>query len=266
MSDKIDFSFAFDLAAKQPDSAQAPELICIHPLEIQPLDGQQSLAVSLRNGKSSVIPNFLAGPLQGLSVFRKLEEQVQQLLPQLGNQISQQQLTESLRSLLAAGLFQSSRSLCASINSGSEAPAQLAASRVFILTCDRLPAAERLVASIFDNADLSQHEALYLLDDSRDSAALQGNRALLDKYQQRSPIPLRYFGPQEKRAYLERLCEQLPGAASNIRFLLDREYWSGQKTYGVSRNWALVLSAGYRCLMLDDDVLCEALYPPYQKD
>ena len=31
MSDKIDFSFAFDLAAKQPDSAQAPELICIHP-------------------------------------------------------------------------------------------------------------------------------------------------------------------------------------------------------------------------------------------
>ena len=47
-----------------------------------------------------------------------------------------------------------------------------------------------------------------------------------------------------------------------MRFLLQRDEWDGLPTYGISRSFALLLSVGARAVILDDDIVCEAIRSP----
>jgi len=49
---------------------------------------------------------------------------------------------------------------------------------------------------------------------------------------------------------------------TSIDFLLARSYWGTAPTYGLARNLALLLSVNYRALVMDDDILPQALTPP----
>ncbi|MEM1113202.1 MAG: hypothetical protein AAGI11_14920 [Pseudomonadota bacterium] len=174
-------------------------------------------------------------------------------------------LLQTLPQLEAAGLVTSSDDLCSRFNATVREPKSPSQARLFILTCDRKGTVNRLLRSILAIEELGGFEALYLLDDSRDQARAEDNRQVLETFTDKIPLPLRYFGALEKSEMLEELRGRLPENPEALHYLLDTAKWSGHCTYGLSRNWALLLSAGRRCLMLDDDVLCEAYYPPYAR-
>lgn len=272
MSDDISISYSFNLEPPGPagsppqkersEAAAPPELVALHDCDTRELSSELLLLVSKLNGRSFPVSKRLAAALQFCREYRSVGEHVELIQSRLAEKENPAVLAQLLQALGQAGLLSTSSEVCARINpaAGAAAP-QLAPTRLFIITCDRPDAVQRLLDSILHNADLALHDSLYLIDDSRNPAQAERNRKLLATSAGRSPIPMIYFGAAEQGRFIDSLAERLPEFEDEIRFLVDRRQWSHHPTYGLSRSWALLLSVGYRCLMLDDDVLCEAYGP-----
>ena len=133
---------------------------------------------------------------------------------------------------------------------------------MFIITCDRPAAVERLLESMLAACTLTHHDQLFLIDDSRDSGNALRNQQLVAKFNCDSAKAMHYVGATAASQLLAQLLIALPEQEQGLRFLLDRQRWAGQPSYGLSRNLALLLSVGYRALVLDDDIVCRAVRPP----
>jgi len=143
-----------------------------------------------------------------------------------------------------------------------ESSRNLPPTRVFVTTCDRPGALERLLQSLRQVKQLAQHDNLFVVDDSRDSDNRDANRELVGSFNRTSAREIHYIGPSEQKALLEGLIVRLPQCERDIRFLLDAQVWQDFATYGRARNLCLMFSVGYRTLMLDDDVLLESILSP----
>ncbi|MEP1470471.1 MAG: hypothetical protein ABJK20_05975 [Halieaceae bacterium] len=266
MSNHVSFSYTNESSASGP-AQNATLLFCVHPFEVMPLNEKTSLLVSRLTGKSFPVAVHLIPILQQIDAFRTLVSHHNRMPGHIQEILGLQALKELILALIQSGIATSSADLISGFKEAPELPAsEPASNRIFLLTCDREEELERLLTSIFLNADLSLHEGLYLLDDSRNPEIAARNKALLIKYQSTCPVPIHYFGEVEKKEFMQRLIDAEPESELAVRQLLDRSQWQGRKTYGLSRNWALVLSAGHRCIMVDDDVLCEAFYPALTED
>jgi hypothetical protein len=167
-----------------------------------------------------------------------------------------------LDSAVAAGILLSAQDTAARLGTNAT-PVRLAPTRVFIITCDRPAAVERLLDSLLGAGELSRHERLVLVDDSRREDNIRRNRELVAAFNRGSAKAMQYFGAQAASELLSRLLRAMPDQAVGLRFLLGRARWAGQPTYGLVRNLCLLLSVGCRALILDDDILCRAIQPPH---
>ncbi|MBK6740413.1 MAG: hypothetical protein IPG64_22525 [Haliea sp.] len=215
----------------------------------------------------TVVTRDVAIALAHCKTFRTLRGHAEYLtsyMPELGGDVDG--VLRVMRAVRDAGLLTAADDCIALARSSADNPAKPAASRVFIITCDRPAAVERLLESMLLGADIGRHESLYLIDDSRDAANAAANRELVNTFNLSSPKNIRYFGETEREILISTLIENVPHAASSVRFLLDRAHWEGQKTFGISRTLCLLLSTGYRAIMLDDDVLCTAIDSPFARN
>lgn len=211
-------------------------------------------------------PSVAAG-LQHCRRFRTLEQHTEVLtsrVPELAGQ--QADVMNVLGMVREAGLLVTAESVCDKLNADVPAPVDLPPSRVFVLTCDRPAAVERLLESMLRAGNLSHHEALFLIDDSRDPGNAARNRDLVENFNLTSPRDLHYFGEAEARSFMASLIDALPDSEEAIRFLIDRKRWAAEKTYGLARNLCLLLSVGKRAILMDDDVLCVAMRPPHRSE
>ncbi|TGD72474.1 hypothetical protein E4634_13145 [Mangrovimicrobium sediminis] len=219
------------------------------------------------SGQQLLVAPPVAQSMRMCRSFRTLEEHTGILttsVPELAGQ--QADVMGVLGMLRDAGFMTSAESACARLNAAQAAPVDLPATRVFVITCDRPAAVERLLESMLRTGKLSRHDALYLIDDSRDAGNAQANQAAVEKFNLTSARDMHYFGAEQTRQFMQSLIAANPAAEEAIRFLIDRERWSGAKTYGLARNLCLLLSVGYRAIVLDDDVLCSAHAAPHSAE
>jgi hypothetical protein len=208
----------------------------------------------------------VAHAMQRCRKFRTLENHADVLvssIPELAGQ--QADVMNVLNMLKDAGLLVTADSVCERLNAQVAAPVDLPPTRVFIITCDRPTAVERLLESMLRTGNLTRHESLFLIDDSRDPANADQNRDALERFNLTSPRDMHYFGADEARKFMDALIEERPDQKNGIRFLIDREKWAEHKTYGVARNLSLLLSVGCRAIVMDDDVICNAFQSPHKK-
>ncbi|MEO0435756.1 MAG: hypothetical protein AAF098_02490 [Pseudomonadota bacterium] len=143
----------------------------------------------------------------------------------------------------------------------ADVPVELAPTRVFVITCDRPDQLQRLLESMLRSAGLSNYEALYLIDDSKELENRERNQAVVEWFNSSSAIDMHYLGEAEQTDLLNRLVRDLPTHEEGIRFLIDADRWRGCATYGRARTLALMHSMGRRLIVLDDDILCQAVLP-----
>jgi hypothetical protein len=256
MSDDSSISHSF--TATPPEAA--PALYAFANCEIIPVDNTMALVINRDNGKQQMIAPQVVDALKTCTTFRTLEDHADQLArnrPELkGNRALALEALQQVRDaglLLAAG---SIRERLAAADALPQAP-----TRAFIITCDRPEAVERLLESLLRIGNLGRHDGLFLVDDSREPANRAANRDAVERFNLRSAKNLSYFGAEEQATLLARLIDELPAHEAGIRFLLDPEQWQGAKTYGRSRTLCLLLSVGCRAIVMDDDILCEAVLP-----
>lgn len=230
--------------------------------------------VDMRNGGALLIDRHsdaqllvappVANSMQMCREFRTLEQHTDILtrtIPELGGQ--QADVMNVFDMLRGAGLLITAESVCAKLNAQVPPPLDLPPTRVFILTCDRPKSLERLLESMLRAGNMTRHEALFLIDDSRDPEAAALNRAAVEKFNLTCPRSMNYLGADEAESIMAAMIELLPDQEEAIRFLIDRKRWADKKSYGLARNLSLLLSVGCRAIVMDDDVVCAAVAAPH---
>ena len=205
--------------------------------------------------------------LHSCRTFRTLAQHVDVLtstIPQLAGQ--QADVANVLGMVKDAGLMTSGEAMCQRLSHSATPITELPPTRVFIITCDRTPAVQRLLESMLHTDSLSRHEQLFLVDDSRDSHNAEINREAAAKFNLSSPRNIQYVGAKEQQSLLDALIAELPEHEQGIRFLIDRQRWASHKSYGLARTVCLLLSVGCRAIVMDDDVICAAVASPHKRD
>jgi len=229
------------------------------------LNAQMMLVINRQNGRQKIISPDVVEGLKDCTTFKRVDAHARDLgsrRPELKGQ--EQMVSQALNNLKSSGMLLQASDVCAQLTGAMPAPP--APTRVFINTCDRPAAVERLLDSMLRHGKLSPHDALFLVDDSREPGNRDANREAVARFNRASPRNMHYVGEEKQQALIATLAEQLPHREEGIRLLLDRSRWQGTKTYGRSRTLCLLLSVGYRALVMDDDVLCQTVLAPVTED
>ena len=169
---------------------------------------------------------------------------------------------KTLLGLAEAGLFESSEATWHRLTEKNSDSASIANCRLFILTCDRPSALERLLRNLIDRPMPREVEGIWVIDDSRQYENHTRNARIIETLGSTCPVPLTHFGATQRTQLIENLKVAVPESTDTLDWLLSAASWGEIPTYGVARNFALLLSVGKRALVLDDDIILEAIAPP----
>lgn len=139
---------------------------------------------------------------------------------------------------------------------------------IFIRACDRPDRLANLLASLTGYEQRHQASRRYvLIDDSVSPANIDAQRDLLRGFARTTGCNVTYVGRAESVKIADRLAKACPTARDTIRSLLLRNaHPQGQRFGGGrSRNLALLLSAGSRLVLLDDDLRLPLRRPDFAR-
>jgi hypothetical protein len=226
-----------------------------------------TLLIHRHSDAQMMVAPEVAIAMQSCRTFRTLQQHVEVLtstIPQLAGQ--QTDVANVLNMVKDAGLMTSAESTCLRLTQNVEPAVNLPPTRVFIITCDRPAAAQRLLESMLHAGNLSRHENLFLVDDSRDPQNAELNREAATRFNLSSPKNIQYVGAEAQQQLMGALITELPEHEQGIRFLIDRQRWAEQKSYGLARTICLLLSVDCRAIVMDDDVICAAVPSPHKSE
>ena len=196
------------------------------------------------------------------SPFRSLAAHTQTVIAALPALAEHKDHTEQILAQIAeAGLFERSEAAWNRLTQESTTEPSESV-RIFILTCDRPAALERLLESLQQSGLPAEAQGLWVIDDSREDANRVKNAALITAAHGTLDAPLHHVNDDFKKALVQHIVATTPGTDAALSWLLSREHWRGAATYGIARNLSLLLSVGHRALVLDDDVIAQAIAPP----
>ena len=209
-----------------------------------------------------VQPN-VADALQLCSPFQTLERHTQTIIDALPELRAHKAHTEqTLRTLAEAGLFESSEACWQRLTSGTAPVGQSAPCTVMILTCDRPQALHRLLSALSNQGLPAMVERIWVIDDSRNPDNLDKNAQAIAALSGGMGCAVNHFDGEKRTAFIDALKHAVPQHVASIDWLLERAIWGDQPTYGIARNFSLLLSVGKRTLVLDDDIIPDAITPP----
>lgn len=224
------------------------------------------LLIHRRNRSQMIVSPEVAAALQGCRTYRTLEAHAEYLaatVPQLAGQ--QANVLQVLKTVRDQGLMTPATATCERLCPPDTPPAvDLPPTRAFVITCDRPTAVQRLLESMLHAGNLTHHEHLFLVDDSRDADNAARNREAVARFNLVSPTNMHYVGMVAQQRLMTALSAELPEHEQGLRFLIDRERWSDKPSYGLARNLCLLLSMGRRAIVMDDDVICAAVESPHK--
>ncbi|MDG1987540.1 MAG: hypothetical protein P8J18_06150 [Halieaceae bacterium] len=245
-------------------ASEDQELLAFTNCELLDKGNNTTLIKNLSNNKELLVQHEVAVALTHLSNFKTLEQHSFDLInifPQLKGDLKGTNTV--LKSVRDAQMMVSADITVRNLQKESESRrAPLPSTRVFIITCDRPPALHRLLDSIHTAGQLERHDSIFVIDNSRHTKNSSENQKIVDTINHSSGEGIIYFGASLQDKLLNTLLDSMPEEEIGIRFLLDSQKWAFESSYGLSRNLCLLLSVGYRALILDDDILCEAIKPP----
>lgn len=253
-----DFNYQIDygtLAVKPPAPRVDPDapLYASEDGTVASLSNNECIFQVKRSGETHVMTFQVLQALDQSREFRSLDEHVARLLATIPGLESQREgVSRVLDGLIARGLLVSDRDFLQRV---AAAPAREAAPlrAVFIRACDRPDQLEHLLGSLADYERRFRANRHYvLLDDSNTREAVNRHRDLLREFARATGCKLTYIGAAERERLIATFARAVPQAAAILPHLL-----AGAATgrFGGGRGWnlALLLSAGARLVLLDDD-------------
>ncbi|MEO7431323.1 MAG: hypothetical protein ABIR62_04755 [Dokdonella sp.] len=207
-----------------------------------------------RSGETHVMTFQVLQALDQSREFRSLDEHVVRILATVpGLQAQREGVSRVLEGLTRRGLLVSDREFLQRAEASvARDPAPLRA--VFIRACDRPEQLAHLLGSLTDYERRFRANRRYvLLDDSTTRESANRHRDLLREFARATGCKLSYVGASESERMVAKLARAVPQAASILPHLLTRTGATARFGGGRAWNLALLLSAGARMILLDDD-------------
>jgi hypothetical protein len=207
-----------------------------------------------RSGDTHVMTFQVLQALDQSREFRSLDEHVARILATVpGLQSQREGVVRVLDGLTQRGLLVSDRDFLQRAAAGaSREAAPLRA--VFIRACDRPDQLAHLLDSLAEYERRFRANRHYvLLDDSSTREATNRHRDLLREFARATGCKLSYIGASECERLIARIARAVPQAAAILPHLLARTNVGDRFGGGRAWNLALLLSAGARLVLLDDD-------------
>ncbi len=229
------------------------------------LPGAMVLLKSHRSGMRVLVPADIFGLLQNCVHYRTIAHHVEHLVsldPAIAEH--QNQLEQVLKDLTSQGVMSSGQQWLGGVKS-AEIPARQPAAfaGTFIRTCDRPAQLKRLLDSLSQHQQRFGHHHRYIVvDDSRETQSQQQNQVICSDCENNNGLQVVYYGMQQQADFQSKLAQVFPDHADTINWLLarDDDLSAGVFTGGRLLNHIVLLAAGKRFALFDDDAVCQ----PYQ--
>ena len=260
---EVSFSYSIDQPNLKP--SQTEQLWSFNSVEILPCSVGAVTLLDTRSNKGLLVQSEVAQALSHCSQFRTLDSHLDNIfsaMPPLRD--TPDDARNILNGIKEAGFFESSDAAWQRITHEATTYKPTSA-KLFVLTCDRPEALERLLGNL-STLDLDPAiEGVWIIDDSKHEASVSLNANIIASHKDSLPVPIAHIEPVAQQALVEHIDGLVPECKSSTAFLLDAKKWPNSPTYGRARNFALALSVGYRAVILDDDILLSAVAPPVQQ-
>ena len=267
MTDSTGYSVNYSWST-QPVSTPAPEqkppLWALADCSVFSLPQQQVLLKLKNSDKKLVISEEIYQLLLLCAEFKPLAEHADYIVASLPHLAGKRAETiQLLEQIIQQGFMCSAAATLKNITNQSVENADTSLFGVIIRTCDRPQQLKRLLDSISKlQPAFAEPYNFWVADDSRlDSHRIQ-NRQLIQAFKSaHDGLTIQYYGPQQQQKLSDQLKQIFPEYLAQIEWLLQRDtdksvFFTGGRVF----NHLLLLSAGQRFLLMDDDIVCE----PYQ--
>jgi hypothetical protein len=261
-----DINYSYSLGTQPSNTAEPETLWSCHGVQVIPVSASAVVLFNPKNDARLLVQPEVARALEQCFRFNSLSEHLSHLfnaMPPLQEQ--PENALQTLELVRDVGIFESADEAWQRLTAGASdaSPLNDDPVRLFILTCDRPVALQRLLNALRDQVLPQQIEALFVIDDSRLRDNTADNARAIKTAQTSMHIPIHHIDMRARTALISHLKASLPQRNhASIDVLITRSYWGQTPTYGLARNLALLLSVNYRALILDDDILPHALKPP----
>jgi hypothetical protein len=233
------------------------------------LSSQECIFQVKRSGDTHVMTFQVLQALDQCREFRSLDEhsaRIESTISGLGGK--REDIKRVLENLIQRGLLVSDTAF---IERLTRAPARASSDLrgVFIRACDRPQQLARLLKSLTDYERRHRAGRRYVvLDDSALPVHANEQRDLLREFARTTGCKVNYVGAAERDKLADRFAKAQPQAKRAIASLLLRDTSARTQRFGGGRGWnlALLLSAGARLALLDDDLCLPLRRPEFARD
>ena len=214
--------------------------------------------------KRLMVQPAVAQALTHCNTFRSIESHtktITSVLPALANNANQAR--DTLLTIANAGLMESGEEAWQRLTRAETNPQSGADNAsLIILTCDRPRALRRLLTSLVDKPIDERIDCIWVVDDSRNRDDIAANADVIASIRSLIDQPIHHVDQSLKDCLIAHVVAELPEAAGPLAWLLNRDLWGSIATYGIARNLSLLLSVNRKAVVIDDDVIPEAVAPP----
>ena len=221
-----------------------------------------------QSDRRMIVTADVAAALAHCSTYLPLGQHAKNLctaMPPLRGQ--EASVTETLKQVAQSGLLTSASEAVKRLSQGSTSAQDQQPLHLCVITKDRPEALQRLLNSMSPQLATGKGRhtdfaCIWVIDDSREPENQRKNAQVCAHFNASNTIKLEHVDIGLKTRIMAELRRDLPEHAESLEFLLDTAFWGNYPSYGAARNWAQLLTAGHRAIVLDDDILLQAIAPP----
>ena len=258
MENTLSYQFNYPAAGSVPALKPDPNapVFASEDGRVASLSSQECIFLVKRSGEPHVMTFQVLQALDLCREFRTLDEhaaRIQSTVPGLAGK--RDDIRRVLEGLVQRQLLLSDSAFIERLRA---APARQPAPMrgVFIRACDRPPQLANLLRSLTEYERRHRANRRYVvIDDSTLPASVNEQRDLLREFARATGCKVNYTGSAERSKLVDRIAKAVPRARDVLAQLLLRDAHPHAQRFGGGRGWnlALLLSAGARMALLDDD-------------
>ena len=259
------FSFSFNLPSPPGAASQPRERVVARPFDACAVTPSEALVRIAHRDSMQRLANADLMILQQCDRLKSMSGHADELCRRLGA-ASRGQVLESLNKLRKLGLLASERDLTDEFGRAEARGAGTRLQTLYIRSSGRPRALARGLESIAGGrcADAGIARCV-VIDDTTDSAARQQIDKLIADADKRTGIRILHFGTDHRSRLADTLSRHADIDRRKLDWFLSTPNGSGQG-YGCGINLALLMSAGRRFGLLDDDASLQAVFGPHDAD
>lgn len=257
-----DLDFSYTVSAPNVSSDTQAPLWSFNSVKLLPFDANTTALHNTRTNQGLLVQAEVAHALSLCKPFRSLDAHLENIMTAMPPLREKPEDARNILNYVKNEGFLESNSSAWQRLTNEVAHHHNSPSRLFILTCDRTEALARILENLVQIDLDTSIESIWVIDDSRKQASLDQNAGIISSLSDKFSVPAHHVDKLLQRELVDYLIETLPEHAPSISFLIDSNEWISAATYGRARNLALLLSVGFRAVILDDDIILQAIAPP----